>query len=463
MPIGSTIAPIAALLFSVALLLTGNGLQGTLLPVRAELEAFGTFNIGILGSSYFLGFGLGCVFAAQLVRSVGHIRTFTALTAIASASALAHAIVVDPIAWWPLRAVTGFCFAGLYVVIESWLNESATNQTRGRIMSIYTVINLTVVTVGQLMVTLYDPAAFPLFALVSILISMAAVPVAMTSAQAPPPPQVTLLRPRRMYRISPVGLLGSFSSGLALGPFWALAPVFAIGIGLEITGVAIFMSITVIAGAIGQWPLGWLSDRIDRRKVIVAACGIAALAGVLLAIMGAFYPSAVLIAAFFFGMFAIPVYAISVAHTNDFVDPGAFVEASSTLLLAFAAGAVAGPLIAAAVMGPLGAPGLFVMTAVVHALLALFAIHRMRQRNTPSPQDRAPFVAVPRTSPAMAVLDPRADQELAAQAAQAETARKAAERDVPGGLNPAPARDEIQDAEFEPSETRRPRDDKRDK
>ncbi|MFN4281504.1 MAG: hypothetical protein ACK4NA_02565 [Alphaproteobacteria bacterium] len=168
------IAPVGALLLGVAFLLTGNGLQSTLLPVRAEIESFSTLSIGVMGSAYYIGFALGCVLCPHIVRGVGHIRAFSAMVAIAAAVALLHALVLSPAAWWPLRAITGFCFAGLYLVIESWLNDRATNETRGAIFGIYTFVNLTVITVGQFMITLYDPASFPLFALASILVSLAA-------------------------------------------------------------------------------------------------------------------------------------------------------------------------------------------------------------------------------------------------------------------------------------------------
>lgn len=416
----SVIAPVGALLLSVALLLMGNGLQGTLLPLRAELEAFGTFNIGILGSAYFLGFATGCLLGPGMVRRVGHIRTFTALTAIASTVALAHALAVDPMIWWPLRAVTGFCFAGLYVVIESWLNEHASNETRGRILSVYTMINLSVITLGQLMIMLYDPQAFPLFALASILVSLAAVPIALTSSDAPAPPRLAALRPARIYQLSPVGLVGCFATGLANSPFWTLGPVFAIASGLDVRGVAVFMSLTVIAGAIGQWPLGRASDRLDRRQVIVLACALAGLAGLGLAATSVFRPEWLFFGAFLFGVFAIPIYAICVAHANDFMEPGEFVEASASLLLASAAGSIIGPLVAAAVMAQVGVAGLFLTTAVVHAGLAVFAVHRMRKRAAPRPEEHVPFVPVPRTSPVVAELDPRG--EPAPEAAIRETA-----------------------------------------
>ena len=264
-------APITALLLSVALLLMGNGLQGTLLPVRANLEAFTDTDIGILGSAYFGGFAAGCIFGPHLVRRAGHIRCFAALVAIASCVVLLHSLFLSPALWWGLRALTGFCFAVLYMVIESWLNEKSTNETRGLIFSLYTIINLTVITIGQLMLGLDQPENFQLFILASILVSLAAVPVAMTRAEAPAPPKSVRIRLRHLYRLSPVGAVGCLVVGLANGSFWALAPVFAQDKGASTWGVAIFMSVAVIAGALAQYPLGRLSDKMDRRKVIIAA------------------------------------------------------------------------------------------------------------------------------------------------------------------------------------------------
>ena len=274
-----TLAPVAALLLSVAILLLGNGLQGTLLPVRAQLEEFTSIEIGILGSAYFVGFALGCLLAPYLIRRVGHIRAFTAMVSIASTVSLAHALILIPEVWWVFRGLTGFCFAGLYMVIESWLMEKSSNETRGLVFSIYTIINLTVVTAGQMLTAVDDPFNFPLFALASILVSLAAVPVALTKSPAPEPPSTVRIRPVHLFRISPVGLVGSVAVGLVNGAFWSLGPVFAQREEGNVTAVAIFMSLVVISGAVGQWPLGRASDRFDRRLVLVIGAAGAAAAG----------------------------------------------------------------------------------------------------------------------------------------------------------------------------------------
>ena len=405
------VAPIAALLLSVAILLMGNGLQNTLLPIRANLEAFTTFDIGVLGSSYFTGFAAGCLLGHVVISRVGHIRAFTAMVSIASAVALAHALATQPWVWWPLRATTGFCFATLYMIIESWLNERASNENRGTIFSIYNTINLTVITIGQMMITLGDPNNFPLFALASILVSVAAVPVALTTAPAPAPVGRVKIRLRRLYRVSPVGFAGCFAVGLASGAFWSLSPLFAERSGLSIAGIALFMSIAGIAGAMGQWPLGRLSDRMDRRKLIVLACAAAASAGVGMGVFNERWDQGILVFAFAYGIAAFPVYALSVAHANDFVEPGDYVATSSSLLLIYALGSMVGPLIASTAMSVVGADGLFGFTATVHTSLAIFVVLRMTRRAAVPEEERVGFAEAAVAAQTLSPVDPWQEDE----------------------------------------------------
>ncbi len=384
-------APITALLLSVALLLMGNGLQGTLLPVRANIEAFTAIDIGILGSAYFLGFLSGCLYGPRLIRRAGHIRTFAALVAIASCVVLLHSLFLSPALWWGLRALTGFCFAVLYMVIESWLNEKSTNETRGFVFSLYTMINLTVITIGQLMLVLDRPEDFQLFILASILVSLAAVPVAMTKAEAPAAPQSVRIRVFHLYRLSPVGVIGCLVVGLANGSFWALGPVFAQNKGADTWGVAVFMSTAVIAGALGQWPLGRLSDKMDRRRVIIAAACGSALAGLAFVFWAPPGVPQLLALVFGFGLFAFPIYGLCVAHMNDFVAPDGYVEAASGLLLVFAIGAVIGPLVTSTLTRFFGPDSLFAVTAATQLCLAAFALHRMRRRKTAPLEEHVTF------------------------------------------------------------------------
>lgn len=402
----ASLAPVWALLISVAFLLMGNGLQGTLLPVRAQLENFSSLEIGILGSSYFLGFALGCLLAPRAVKRVGHIRVFTAMVAIASAVSIAHAILLSPLIWWIFRAMTGFCFAALYMVIESWLGEKSTNETRGFVFSVYTFINLTVITAGQMMLTMDSPLSFTLFGMASILVSLAAVPVAMTKAAAPQPIVAVRVRPLQLFRTSPVGFFGCLAVGLASGAFWSLGPVFAQREEGNVTAIALFMSFAVIAGAMGQYPFGKASDRMDRRVVLILVSTGAALASVGLVLASRFWTPGLLLTTACFGFFAFSLYPIAVAHMNDFIEPDGFVEAASGLLLIYAAGAVVGPLIASGLMQYFGAHALFVFTAVIYLATAFYAIYRMRKRAPAPEEERVPFIDSIRLAQTVSSVNP---------------------------------------------------------
>lgn len=396
----------------------GNGLQGVLLPVRGGLELFSPLDLGILGGSYFLGFAIGCLHGPRLVRRVGHIRVFAAMVAIASAVALAHPLAVVPTVWWLLRTLTGYCFAILYMVIESWLNERSTSETRGFVFSLYTIINLTVITLGQLMISLGDPAALPLFSLVSILISVAAVPVSLSAAAAPAPVHSVRIRLFRIYRISPVGFVACLTVGFTNGAFWSLAPIYAQSLGADATGVALFMSSTVIMGALGQWPLGRASDRVDRRKVIAMACAGAAVAGTGLSVFHGLGGPYVYASAWVFGFFVLPLYALAVAHTNDFTDPQDYVEISSGLLLLYAMGAVVGPMIASGVMAVTGPAGLFTYTSICFVLLGSFTLWRMLQRAPAPEEDRTDFADSIRLAQTVGAIDPLSEEVFTTESSE---------------------------------------------
>lgn len=388
----SLLAPIAALLFSVALLQAGNGLQGTLLPVRADLESFSTFAIGILGSTYYAGFVGGCLLGPYLVKQVGHIRVFTAMAALASAAPLVHGLLLMPLPWWLLRVSTGFCIAVLFMVIESWLNERSTKQTRGSVLAVYLVINLTVVTLGQMLLTVYDPAEFILFAVASILVSVAAVPVALSAAPAPAPIKRVKVHLLEVFKISPVGFVACFAVGATNGAFWALAPRFAGASGLAVAGIAVFMSVTVLSGALGQWPIGKLSDRLDRRKVMLVVSLLVGAVGVALAVRGEATGGSLFALSALWGFLAFPMYGLAVAHANDYAAFDQFVEVSSASLLVYAAGAVVGPIVAATLMTRIHASHLYSFTAFIHFALALFVLWRIYQRAPVPAKDQVRFI-----------------------------------------------------------------------
>jgi MFS family permease len=386
------LAPVAALLIGVSILLTGQGLQGTLLPVRASLESFSTISIGVMGALYFFGFTLGCLRGGELVRRVGHVRVFAAMTALASAVPLLHGLFVNAWSWGILRMVTGFCFAALFMVIESWLNETATNENRGTIFSAYTVITLTVMAAGQMMLLLQDPENLYLFAVASVLVSLAAVPVALSVAPSPGIPVSVNLDLPRLYRISPAGTLGCLATGFANGAFWGLAPVFTTDLSGDVSLAAWFMTTTVFGGAVAQWPLGYLSDRIGRRKIQTASAlgGFGVAVCILLFASGLGMVSIALLGAAW-GAFAFPLYAISVAHANDHADPSEYVMVSGGLLLMYGAGAIAGPFVASAMMTAVGPLGLYLFTAGIHALLVIYTLQRIVRRESAPSEEHIAF------------------------------------------------------------------------
>ena len=386
------LAPVAALLIGVSILLTGQGLQGTLLPVRASLEAFSVFSIGAIGGAYFLGFTLGCLKGGELVQRVGHVRVFLAMTALASATPLIHGMVLDPIAWGLLRALSGFCFAVLYVVIESWINERSNNENRGTVFSTYVMIQLTVFAAGQMMTLLYDPMGLELFVIASVLVSLGALPVALSTSPSPEQPQSVEVNIRRLFRISPTGTFGCLVVGLANGAFWSLAPIFTAGVSSDTSLAAWFMTSAVIGGALSQWPLGFASDRLGRRKVMlaVALLGVAVAAFIVSSVNNFGFVGINLLGAAW-GALAFPLYAITVAHANDYADPEDYVMVSSGLLLMYGTGAIVGPFMASALMHATDASGLFAFAGIAHLILSLYILIRMFRRKSAPSEDHIAF------------------------------------------------------------------------
>ena len=368
-----------ALLLGFAILMIGDGLQGTLLAVRAFREGFPNAMTGLVMSSFYAGYLGGTLWAPGIVRKVGHIRVFAALAAVASASILVHAAFPHPIVWIGLRLISGFCFSGVYIVAESWLNESATNETRGHILSVYMVITYMAVGIGQLFLNLADPMGYPLFVLTSVLISVAVIPLLLTAAPAPEFESSDSLSLKGLFRISPLGIVGMFGVGLVTAAVFALAPVYASQKGMDTAEISYFMLAPVLATVLLQWPIGRLSDRFDRRKVILLVTLLASAAAVLCIYMVRLSTLHIYIAFGLFGGFSLPMYALCIAHTNDHLDPGQMVAASGGLILAGGIGAIFGPLGMALVMD-ISADWFFASLAIVHGLIGLFIVSRMFTR-----------------------------------------------------------------------------------
>ncbi|MBA4210624.1 MAG: MFS transporter [Parvibaculum sp.] len=409
-PLPRTIAPVFSLLLATGILLIGNGMLGTLIPIRAGIEGFLPSTVGMIGSVYFAGFLVGCIATPHLVRRAGHIRAFATFCGVAAAAPLIHALSADPFVWSLMRVLTGFCFAGLYMVIESWLNEQSTNETRGRLFSAYLIVNFSALTVGQFLLNTADPAGFVLFAVASILTSVALVPVAMTTSVQPMPIQSARIDIKALYALSPVGLVGAFVVGLANAPFWTLAPLYAAESGLDTGGIALFMSAAIVGAALAQWPIGRLSDRMDRRRVIVALSLGAALGEIALALAGGTgIREAVLFAGFLFGVSGLTLYSVVVAHMNDHAQNENFVAVSGGLLIVFSVGSIIGPTAASVGVGTFGLPSIFVFTAVFHLAFAGYTAWRIATTPALTEEQRADFVAVPvAQAQPLPELDPRA-------------------------------------------------------
>lgn len=406
-----TIRVLSALLIAAFLLISGAGLQGTLLSVRGNIEGFSLVLLGSLMSAYFTGFTLGCQVAPHMVKRAGHIRSFTALASIASAAALAHALAVNPVFWIVLRVIAGFCMAGLYMIIESWINEGATNERRGRILAVYRVVDLSAGTVGQAMLATADPSEFYLFAVVSIVISIALVPVALTSTTQPTPITSAEIDLKKLFRISPLAAFGCLSVGAANGAYWAVGAVYVQNLGYGIQTVAAFMTTVVISGAISQWPLGFVSDLFDRRILIVAITAACSAAGVLLGLTGGQSELMLLVGGAAFGFTAMPIFGLSVAHANDRAEPHEYVTLAAGLLLLYGAGAIVGPFIAPMIMQHFGPQALFFYTSGVYGAMTLFGLYRMQRSDAVKAEEREAYVSVPRTSPAVFEIDPRGEHE----------------------------------------------------
>ncbi len=397
---GSVIRPITALLLSAGIVLAGNGLEGMLLPLRGTLAGFSEIEIGLIGSAYNLGLMIGCLVCPRIIGRVGHIRAFAVFTAIATISPLIEAIWVTPPVWWLFRGLTGMCVAGIMNAVESWLTSVASNHNRGQVMSTYTVVNFSSVIVGQQLINSGTVAGTELFSLVAILFSLAAVPLALTLTPHPPPPRQPRLRIVQLWRVSPAAVAGSLGAGLANGAFWALVPVYGKESGMSVTIITVFASLVLAGGAVAQWPMGRLSDRLDRRRVLAGLClGASAIAlGLVFGGFGQDDMAYRLVLASLFGFCALPVYWVSFAHANDLAEPGEAVDISSSLLLLFASSAICGPMIAAATMRVIGPNALFMHTAFVHFLIAVFVIYRMSQRAPLPPRLRIAYDKLPKSN-----------------------------------------------------------------
>jgi len=408
----AALTPVRSLLLAIFMLMAGSGFMATLISLRLERAGADTMIIGAVATAYFGGLILGALRADEVVRRVGHIRAFAAFVALFSASTLAYALFSHPLPWMALRFVDGLCVAGVFICLESWLNDRAEMETRGAILAAYMVALYCGQAIGQLLLAASGEQAVVPFQLASILISLAIIPLCLTRSSAPAPSETTTFSLRTLVNVSPLGSLGAVATGLMLGAFYGMAAVHVRRLGLDLNETATFMTVVILGGVALQWPLGRLSDRFDRRGVIVLcfaatlcvslAMALLPVGGVILLALGAL-----------FGGLSFALYPLCVAQCNDRLLASERVAASGRLVLLYSIGAALGPMGGAAFMSVLGSGGLFLFIALCAASLLAFGIWRQSiSAPVPAPEQQD-FQIVPRTTPMASLLDPNTPDDEA--------------------------------------------------
>ena len=409
----STLRAVWTLLFGIGLLWMANGLQNSLLGIRAEAEGFEPAVIGLIMSGFFVGLLVGSLWTPKAVRVVGHVRVFAAMAAVASVAILLHALLIDELGWWVIRCITGFCYAGIIVVVESWLNERSPRAVRGQILAFYMTISFGAAAGSQLLLNLASARETALFMVVSILISLAVVPLLLHATTPPAVDSARRVSLRELVAASPLGAFGMFIAGLANGTVFGMAAVYARGAGFSIAETGLFVALLTIGAAVMQWPVGRLSDRFDRRRIMAAVSVMAACASVVASGIEGVDSVGTIVLVTVTGGLALSIHSLSLAYTNDHLEPEQMVGASSGLLLLLGIGSVIGPVVAGVALALLGSAGYFLWLASTHAAFALFALWRMSRRASPSADVHTPFVVTPfpTTDIATAFAEPATEPE----------------------------------------------------
>ncbi|MGN6465457.1 MAG: MFS transporter [Rhizobiaceae bacterium] len=421
----ASFGPIFALLRGTAFLLLASGLLSLLLPLRGQAEGFSTAALGLLGTAWAGGFVGGCLYAPKLVRNVGHVRSFGTFAAVGAIIALLTGLFIDPYIWIGLRIFTGFTMAGSFMVIESWLNERATNKNRGTVFGLYMMVTYAAIMAGQMIVAAGDVRSASLFMVTGIFFCLSLIPTAISTQATPTPLKEVSLDIGRLYANSPVSLIGCLLIGIANGAWGTLGAVFGARIGLPTYEIALMMSLVVIAGAVMQLPAGRISDRTDRRFVMAAAAAIAAIIGILIFLFEPRHGGVILVMTACYGALAYILYSLAVAHANDHASSEDFVKVSGGLLLLYGFGTMIGPLLGAALMAYLRPESLFLATALAHASLAGYTVLRIRSRAPVPVDEREAFQTVPAeraTTPQAMHLDPRVDAGEGSEEAEKKSA-----------------------------------------
>ncbi|MDQ0454256.1 MFS transporter [Rhizobium paknamense] len=388
----ASLASIATLMLSTLLMMAGFGMMNYMLPIRAVAEGWSTFTISVIATGYTFGFTSSCVVTPHLVQRVGHVRVFSALITLLTVSVLLCALVIDWRAWTLFRGLAGFAIAGSYLIIESWLNERVNNEHRGAIFSVYMIACLVGSIGGQYIVPFGDPQNVGLFIICALIFSSAIFPTALSSAQSPTPLSHARFDLLKLYRRSPIAFIGSLLSGALSGTWSSLGAVYTQNIGLSTMEGATLLAAVLAGGALAQMPIGRLSDRMDRRKVMVGAGLFGVGCCLAMILIGGLSPLALYVCGFFVGTVLYPVYSLNVAHANDLAEPNEYVTLSSAIMILYGFGTVTGPLISGSIMETIGPNGLFLSLGLSFLLYAAYAAWRMRRR-TGAPFDKGAFQA----------------------------------------------------------------------
>jgi len=400
----SSIRPLIPLLLAAAILLGGNGLQGTLIALRGAAEGFSASTIGFMGTAYFAGFLVGCFAITPMMKQVGHVRSFASLAAIASAGTLFLVLFIDPVVWSAVRFVSGFAFAGLFTVMEAWLHAGVSNENRARVLAIYRVVDIGSVTGAQFMIPVIGVEGFAIFAVMSIMITLSLVPVSLGDRTNPKAPEDVKLDLGRAWAISPLAAIGCIAVGVTNSSFRTLSPVYAEQIGMSVADIVTFISAGIIGGAVIQYPLGYVSDRWDRRSVILTTAAGSLASALAIALLAGTSPLANFALVFVFGSFAMPMYSLCAAHANDRAGPGEFVMLNAALMLFYSFGAVGGPIVSSWTMERFGPSALFLFNAAIYFIFIFIVLYRMQARSGVPAERRGRFVALLRTSTIFARL-----------------------------------------------------------
>jgi len=401
-----------ALLLGLSLLMVGNGLQGTLLGVRGQIEGFSTFEMSIVMSAYFLGFLGGSRAAPEMIRRVGHVRVFAALGSFISAILILYPAFAHPVTWTIGRVLIGFCFSGVYVTAESWLNNAANNENRGKALSLYMIVQMIGIVAAQGLLLVGDPSGFILFIIPSVLVSISFAPILLSVSPTPAFERTAPMSLRQLFGVSPLSCVGVFLLGGAFSAQFGMAAVYGAEAGLSLTQISLFIATFYVGATLAQYPLGWMSDRMDRRRLIMivsAIGGVGAVIGV-----GVNTQVGLLVAAFLVGGMSNPLYSLLISYANDFLELEDMAAASGGLIFLNGLGAISGPLVTGWMMTVMGPPGFWVFIAILLFAMALYALYRMTQRAAPSVEDSGSYAPVMMSATSVAL---EAAQEWAAESA----------------------------------------------